>query len=119
MRHRALRHHLRQIQIIIYFISSHHVLFLSLLNHADYGNIGTRSSPSLSGSPNIRFMSRDKMIGSALYLVGVEADTGEYVKNSCSCSMCKRQIINAGIRPRGAPTYPVEITSSFLTITAP
>lgn len=41
--------------------------------------------------------SRDKMIGSALYLVGVEAGTGEYVKNSCSCSMCKRQIINAGI----------------------
>ena len=41
--------------------------------------------------------SRDKMIGSAMYLTGVEADTGEYVKNSCSCSMCKRQIINAGI----------------------
>ena len=41
--------------------------------------------------------SRDKMIGSALYLVGVEAGTGEYVKDSCSCSMCKRQIINAGI----------------------
>ena len=41
--------------------------------------------------------SRDKMIGSALYLVGVEADTGEYVKNSCSCSMCKRMVINAGI----------------------
>lgn len=36
--------------------ASHHVLFLSLLNHADYGNIGTRSSPSLSGSPNIRFI---------------------------------------------------------------
>ena len=43
--------------------------------------------------------SRDKMIGSALYLVGVEAGTGEYVKDSCSCSMCKRQIINAGLRP--------------------
>lgn len=41
--------------------------------------------------------SRDKMIGSAMYLTGVEADTGEYVKNSCSWSMCKRQIINAGI----------------------
>ena len=40
---------------------------------------------------------RDKMIGSAMYLTGVEAETGEYVKNSCSCSMCKRQIINAGI----------------------
>ncbi len=41
--------------------------------------------------------SRDKMLGSSLYLVGVEAGTGEYVKNSCSCSMCKRLIINAGI----------------------
>ncbi len=41
--------------------------------------------------------SRDKMIGASLYLVGVEATTGEYVSNSCSCSMCKRQIINAGI----------------------
>ncbi|MCD2491847.1 deaminase [Lacrimispora sp. NSJ-141] len=41
--------------------------------------------------------SRDKMLGSALYLVGVEAESGEYVKNSSSCSMCKRLIINAGI----------------------
>ena len=42
--------------------------------------------------------SRDKMIGAVMYLSGREADTGEYVKNSCSCSMCKRLIINAGIR---------------------
>ena len=41
--------------------------------------------------------SRGKMIGSTLYLVGKEGDTGEYVKNSNSCSMCKRMIINAGI----------------------
>lgn len=41
--------------------------------------------------------SRDKMIGSTLYLSGREMATGEYIKNSCSCSMCKRQIINAGI----------------------
>ena len=41
--------------------------------------------------------SRDKMIGSSLYLVGTEVTTGEYVSNSCSCSMCKRMIINAGI----------------------
>ena len=40
---------------------------------------------------------RDKMIGSSLYLVGTEVSTGEYVSNSCSCSMCKRMIINAGI----------------------
>lgn len=41
--------------------------------------------------------SRDKMIGSSLYLTGMEADTKEYVAHSCSCSMCKRLIINAGI----------------------
>ncbi len=41
--------------------------------------------------------SRDKMLGSTLYLVGVEADGSGYVKNASSCSMCKRQIINAGI----------------------
>lgn len=41
---------------------------------------------------------RERMIGSALYLVGREVSTGEYIKHSCSCSMCKRQIINAGIQ---------------------
>lgn len=41
---------------------------------------------------------RERMIGSALYLTGREVSTDEYIKNSCSCSMCKRQIINAGIR---------------------
>jgi len=41
--------------------------------------------------------SRADMIGSALFLVGVEATTREYVKNSSSCSMCKRLIINSGI----------------------
>lgn len=41
--------------------------------------------------------SRDKMIGSSLYLTGKEASTGEYIKNASSCSMCKRMIINAGI----------------------
>ena len=41
--------------------------------------------------------SRAAMLGSALFLVGVEAVSGEYVQNSCSCSMCKRLIINSGI----------------------
>ncbi len=41
--------------------------------------------------------SRDKMIGSTMYLVGKEMDTDAYVTNSSSCSMCKRMIINAGI----------------------
>ncbi|MGN0520588.1 MAG: deoxycytidylate deaminase [Candidatus Fimenecus sp.] len=42
--------------------------------------------------------SRDKMLGSTLYLVGIECDTGDYVENASSCSMCKRLIINAGIQ---------------------
>ena len=41
--------------------------------------------------------SRDKMLGASLYLTGKECKTGEYIKNSCSCSMCKRMVINAGI----------------------
>ena len=31
--------------------------------------------------------SRNKMLGSTLYLVGIECDTGEYVENANSCSM--------------------------------
>ncbi len=40
---------------------------------------------------------RDGMIGATLYLVGVDAKTGELVPDANSCSMCKRMIINAGI----------------------
>ena len=42
--------------------------------------------------------SRQEMIGSTLYLVGVDVGTGEYVANSNSCAMCKRLVINAGIK---------------------
>ena len=41
--------------------------------------------------------SRRDMIGSTLYLAGLDARTGEYVENANSCAMCKRMIINAGI----------------------
>ena len=41
--------------------------------------------------------SRRDMIGATLYLVGVDMETGELVKDASSCAMCKRQIINAGI----------------------
>lgn len=40
---------------------------------------------------------RKDMIGATLYLVGVDAITGEIVKDANSCAMCKRLIINAGI----------------------
>lgn len=42
--------------------------------------------------------SREQMIDADLYLCGVEVATGQYVSNSSSCSMCKRTIINAGIK---------------------
>ena len=41
--------------------------------------------------------SRDQMLGSTLYMVCVDAKTGELSPGTCSCMMCKRQIINAGI----------------------
>ena len=37
------------------------------------------------------------MLGATLYLCGKEAD-GSYVKNGSCCSMCKRMVINAGIK---------------------
>jgi len=42
--------------------------------------------------------SREKMINSTLYLVGKDYKTLEYVKNAMPCSLCKRMIINAGIK---------------------
>ena len=42
--------------------------------------------------------SRDKMLDATLYLTGVEVADGSYVANSCCCSMCKRMVINAGIK---------------------
>lgn len=40
---------------------------------------------------------RNKMIGSTLYLVGKDYNTGKYVENARPCALCKRMIINAGI----------------------
>lgn len=40
---------------------------------------------------------REKMIGGTLYLVGVDAHTGEYVENTQPCALCKRFIKQAGI----------------------
>lgn len=42
--------------------------------------------------------SRKHMIDATLYLVGQDVKTGELVKDANSCSMCKRLIINAGIK---------------------
>lgn len=42
--------------------------------------------------------SREKMLGATLYLVGKEMDNLSYVKDASSCSMCKRLVINSGIK---------------------
>ena len=41
--------------------------------------------------------SRRDMLGATLYLVGRDARTRELLTDATSCSMCRRQIINAGI----------------------
>ena len=41
---------------------------------------------------------RDRMIDSTLYLTGIEVSDKSYIKNANSCSMCKRMVINAGIK---------------------
>lgn len=41
---------------------------------------------------------RRDMIGATLYLVGKDCSSGEYVHDATSCSMCKRLVINAGIK---------------------
>ncbi len=38
------------------------------------------------------------MMESTLYLVGVRKDTGEYEEDADSCQLCKKIIINAGIK---------------------
>lgn len=38
------------------------------------------------------------MIDSVLYLAGVRKDTGEYEEHADSCQLCKKMIINAGIK---------------------
>lgn len=41
---------------------------------------------------------RSKMIDSTLYLVGKNYEDGTYVEKSNPCSLCKKMIINAGIK---------------------
>lgn len=42
--------------------------------------------------------SRDKMIDADLYLVGKDYKTGTYVEKASPCMLCKRFVINAGIK---------------------
>lgn len=42
--------------------------------------------------------SRRDMVGATLYLCGINKRNGEYKKNTQPCSICKRMILNAGIK---------------------
>lgn len=54
---------------------------------------------SVHGEENaIISAARKDTIDSTLYLVGKDATTGEYVKDARPCAMCKKTIINAGIK---------------------
>ena len=54
--------------------------------------------------------SRDQMLGADMYLAGMDAKTGELVKGSCCCMMCKRVVINAGIERVIVRETPEEFT---------
>lgn len=41
---------------------------------------------------------RNRMIGATMYICGREVSTGDFVENADSCVLCKRMIINAGIK---------------------
>ena len=41
---------------------------------------------------------RDQMLGATIYLACIDSKTGELVSSTSSCMMCKRLIINAGIK---------------------
>ena len=42
--------------------------------------------------------SRRDMIDASMYLVGIRKDTNEYEKGASSCQLCRKLIINAGIK---------------------
>lgn len=41
--------------------------------------------------------SHEQMIGATIYMTCIDSKSGELVGDVCSCMMCKRMIINAGI----------------------
>ena len=56
--------------------------------------------------------SRKETIGSTLYLTGRDAATGGYLSGTTPCSMCRRLIINAGIKNVVCRTSETEYTDT-------
>ena len=53
---------------------------------------------------------RSECIGGTLYLCGKDAVTGELLRDTTSCSMCRRNVINAGIAQVIIRNTPTEYT---------
>ena len=62
--------------------------------------------------------SREQMLGATLYMACIDGKTGELVGDTCSCMMCKRLVINAGIETvivrTGSDTYNVIDVQSWI-----
>ncbi len=58
--------------------------------------------------------SREEMLGSTLYLVGIDAKTGELVSDAAACAMCKRLMINAGITRMIVRNTPSTFTAIYV-----
>lgn len=58
---------------------------------------------------------RKDTINATLYMVGKEANNDKYVKNACSCAMCKRMVINAGIEKMIVRKTKSEYTEIFVS----
>ena len=59
------------------------------------------------------------MLGATLYMTCILPTDGELVPDTCSCMMCKKQILNAGIETviiRDTPTeYRIIPTADWIT----
>lgn len=53
---------------------------------------------------------RSECIGGTLYLAGRDANSGELLRETTSCSMCRRNIINAGLKQVVIRNTPTEYT---------
>ena len=58
--------------------------------------------------------SRNECLGATMYLVGIDASTGELLPNATSCSMCRRTIINAGIEKVVIRRTPTEFAVTYV-----
>ena len=57
---------------------------------------------------------RKECIGATMYLVGIDAKTGDLLPEATSCSMCRRTIINAGIEKIVIRRTPTEYAVTYV-----